>query len=129
MGQQADARLAEFRKRNGIVLPSAAEVEWIQRVRTFCQETPVFLILEESGIRDGDGFWHGTSAIAQVIGELERLAALGGTVTRFPGGRSPDSDYPQGRDDFDYENCDPPLIVRTHLAQVWPECNDLRGGQ
>lgn len=63
MGQQTDARLAAFADRTGIHPATGRRRAWLARAKRAAIELYRVLILEESGIRDGDGSWHGSDAV------------------------------------------------------------------
>ncbi len=76
MGQQSDARIADFRVRNGIQLPTAERREWIGRVKRAAVELIEVMVLEEAGIRDGDGYWHGSDVVEGAFTAIERLQEI-----------------------------------------------------
>lgn len=73
MGHRTDARLADFARRTGI---QPATGEWagtLERIQKIAFDLIRIAELERSGVRDGDGFWHGSDPLFALI---EDLAAI-----------------------------------------------------
>lgn len=96
MGQVRDAAIATWRKDAGLTEPTPSQsgqiperfrrlnLSWspnrIGRMKSLAVELYEVLVREESGIRDGDGYWSGSDPISGIIGELADLNRLSGGV-------------------------------------------------
>lgn len=57
MGHRRDSEIANFRNRTGLQQPTGVRLAVIQELKRKTVELFEILVLEESGIRDGDGYW------------------------------------------------------------------------
>ena len=76
MGQMTDERISAWQQAAGIELPTSAQLGLLKEM----QEEGVDLIriieLERSGIRDGDGSWHGSDPLSGTVLRLSELWQL-----------------------------------------------------
>ena len=76
MGQITDERIAAWQQAAGIEPATGAQLERLEEM----QEEGVNLIriieLERSGIRDGDGSWHGSDPLGGTVLRLSELWQL-----------------------------------------------------
>jgi hypothetical protein len=70
MGTRTDFEIAEWQKRSGIKPATGERAEQLEGLSKACVEAIKIIELEKSGIRDGDGYWHGSDVIAHVTQEL-----------------------------------------------------------
>jgi hypothetical protein len=70
MGQNTQRPKAEWQESAGLTLPSPAEREWIAKTRDAARQLLEVLVLEESGIRDGDSKWHGSNPVGSLLAQL-----------------------------------------------------------
>ena len=73
MGFRTDARIADWQEKSGIKPPTGKRAELLRKLSSAAFETIQIIELELSGVRDGDGYWHGSDAIGYAIDELARL--------------------------------------------------------
>ena len=83
MGTRRDAEIAEWQRKSGI-RPSEHQ-QLLSRMSDATFELIKVIELEQSGIRDGNGFWSGSDAmggtardLASLIDEYERCMTRGG---------------------------------------------------
>ena len=76
MGQMTDERISAWQQAAGIEPATGAQLERLEEM----QEQGVNLIkiveLERSGIRDGDGSWHGSDPLGGTVLRLSELWQL-----------------------------------------------------
>ena len=70
---RTDARIADWQERSGIKPATGTRAELLRKISNAAFDTFKLIELELSGIRDGDGYWHGSDAIGYAIDELARL--------------------------------------------------------
>ena len=70
MGFRTDARLAAFEEQTGIKPHRGDTLKAIRALQDKCFETIRVMELERSGVRDGNGTWTGSDAVAAVCSEL-----------------------------------------------------------
>jgi hypothetical protein len=70
MGHRTDASIRDFQERAGFSPATGARAETLERISHLAYELIRAVELERSGIRDGDGQWHGTDAIASIVAEI-----------------------------------------------------------
>ena len=79
MGTLTDANIAAWQEQSGIKPATGKRAELLGKLSQAASETIKIIELELSGIRDGDGYWHGSDPMHAMIGELavlcERLRA------------------------------------------------------
>jgi hypothetical protein len=73
MGSRTDARIAAWQKQSGIKPATGERAELLSRLSNAAFDTIKIIELELSGIRDGDGYWHGSDVFGYAIGELAHL--------------------------------------------------------
>ena len=76
MGSMTDANIAAFQKATGIRPATGAQAELLEESSQAAFQLIKFLELERSGIRDGDGYWHGCDAMDHAVNDIARLYAL-----------------------------------------------------
>jgi hypothetical protein len=75
MGTMTNRTIEAWQKRAGIE-PATGERERILReLSDAAFDTIKFIELERSGIRDGDGYWHGGDVISHTTNKLTALCA------------------------------------------------------
>ena len=93
MGQITEKKIRNFKKRAGME-PAAGMRAWrLQEMSKGAHRLIEALVLEQAGICDGDGAWHGSDPIhgmIQNLVELDRVRDSGQDVP-WP---SPDDDIP-----------------------------------
>jgi hypothetical protein len=75
MGMRTEMQTEAWQKAFGIQ-PATGEVgdAW-RRLQDVCFEAIKVAELEKSGIRDGDGRWHGSDVIGHTLNELQNVCA------------------------------------------------------
>jgi len=77
MGMRTDFEIAEWQKKAGIKPATGEQEEILLALSRAAFEAIKIIELERSGIRDGDGFWHGGDVIGHMTSDLtERCARL-----------------------------------------------------
>src|SRR5438046_10357875 len=80
MGQITDARIKEFQERAGLSRPTDKDAEVLRRMKQDAFQQIECIVLELSGIRDGDGQWHGNCPIHALV---QQLSDLDNTLSQF----------------------------------------------
>lgn len=77
MSVYADFRLAQFQEATGIKPVRGKDAEYLDTLQRLAVELLTLIPLERSGIRDGDGKWHGSVVrdIFETVYPDERAAA------------------------------------------------------
>ena len=70
MGQMTDARIAAWQKANGIEPATGDRLEKLRETSRLAYELIQMIELEISGIRDGDGFWHGSDPLDGTVWQI-----------------------------------------------------------
>jgi hypothetical protein len=73
MGSRTDANLAAFQEMTGIKPATRERAEILRRLQDTAFEAIKIIELERSGIRDGDGCWHGSDVVGGTISNLVSL--------------------------------------------------------
>jgi hypothetical protein len=73
MGQKTAAKIRAFREQAGLDEPSPERRKYLAEMKEKAVRLIEYIVLEESGIRGGDGQWHGCDPIAAVICDLSEL--------------------------------------------------------
>lgn len=73
MGSRTDANIAAWQEQSGIKPATGKRAELLSRLSNTAFEAIKLIELELSGIRDGDGFWHGSDPMHATIRELAVL--------------------------------------------------------
>jgi hypothetical protein len=73
MGQMTQARIAAWQKAAGIKPAIGGYGAALRDLSNAAFEAIKVIELEQSGIRDGDGCWHGSDVIGRVTGALISL--------------------------------------------------------
>jgi hypothetical protein len=77
MGSRTDAEIAAWQKRAGIEPATGERAELLRRMSDAAFELIKIIELERSGIRDGDGGWHGSDVVGgtmrDLVGLIERF--------------------------------------------------------
>ena len=76
MGTRTDASIAAWQEQSGIKPATGKRAELLNKLSQAAFEAIKIIELELSGVRDGDGYWHGSDAIGYTIDELSRLCRL-----------------------------------------------------
>jgi hypothetical protein len=103
MGTYTDATIAAWQEEAGIKPATGKYAELLEKLSHAAFEAIKVIELEKSGIRDGDGYWHGSDVIGEMMdnlvwacGYLHHEAKYGGqetieiklvetnTITRWP---------------------------------------------
>src|ERR1700739_2345305 len=70
MGVRTDAAIAAFQEEVGIKLPNAKQRALLEELSQACFSTIRLIEHELSGIRDGDGYWHGSDPLHATLTDL-----------------------------------------------------------
>jgi hypothetical protein len=70
---RTQAAIAAWQKATGIEPATGERAEILHRLSNACFEAIKIIELERSGIRDGDGCWHGSDVVGGITGDLIRL--------------------------------------------------------
>ena len=70
MGRQRDGMIEDFQRQAGIQPASPAQRQTLIRLSQLTVQLVQVIALEESGIRDGDGYWSGCGPIDAIIATL-----------------------------------------------------------
>ena len=74
MGRMTDWKIGEFQEATGLRPATGAHLATLKRLQRTVAEYLEVLALEKSGIRDGDGMWHGGDPVEGDAKTIERLA-------------------------------------------------------
>ena len=87
MGQMTDARIAAWQETHGIEAAEGARAEKLRELSRLAYELIRMIELEMSGIRDGDGAWHGSDpldgTVLQISDCWQRFKAAGSEADRL----------------------------------------------
>jgi hypothetical protein len=75
MGAMTDLRTKEWQEKAGIKPATGERLKRWHALQDACFETIKVAELEISGIRDGDGFWHGGDVVSHVWQQLVQITA------------------------------------------------------
>ena len=70
MGQMTDARISQWQKEAGIKPARGDDLATLNEISQLAYELIKIVELERSGIRDGDGCWHGSYPLDGTIWRL-----------------------------------------------------------
>lgn len=73
MGSRTDYKIASFQAQAGIKPASPKQAEALNDISRRAAELISICALEKSGIRDGDGHWHGSDPLRNTIQEIRKL--------------------------------------------------------
>ncbi len=73
MGWQTDFKIASFQERAGIKPASPKQAEALNEISALAANLISICALEKSGIRDGDGGWHGSDPLAGAIQDIRTI--------------------------------------------------------
>lgn len=73
MGTMTNAAIAKWQEESGIEPARGDRAEMLKRVAELAAEIIALTALETSGIRDGDGYWHGSDPLDGYIRDLYGL--------------------------------------------------------
>ena len=73
MGQIRDKGIRDFQKRAGIQPALGERAEALSKMSKRAYDLIQVIALEQSGIRDGDGYWSGGDPIASIVHDIARL--------------------------------------------------------
>lgn len=71
MGQKTQATIAAWQEKAG--LEPAADQETLTKISDAAFELIKIIELEKSGIRDGDGCWHGSDPLGHIVSDMRGL--------------------------------------------------------
>ena len=75
MGQITQARMAAWQQQAGLEPARGGRLEVLRALQREAFELIKIMELEISGIRDGDGGWHGSDVLQGALNEIARLDA------------------------------------------------------
>ena len=70
MGQMTQATIAAWQKASGIEEATGTRAEKFEKLSRCAYDLIRVIELERSGIRDGDGYWHGSDALEGTVRSL-----------------------------------------------------------
>jgi outer membrane cobalamin receptor len=70
MGQITDTAIRQWQEAAGIQPASGTRAETLERLSQLAFELIKAIELERSGIRDGDGSWHGSDVIGGIVSAI-----------------------------------------------------------
>lgn len=70
MGQQVEANIAAWRKAAGIEGPTDDSWQKLSEIEKLTFDLMKLIVLEMSGIRDGDGHWYGSDPLDGTIRQI-----------------------------------------------------------
>lgn len=70
MGTRTDVEIARWQEKAGIEPATGERAEILRKLSDAAFEAIKIIELERSGIRDGDGCWHGSDVIGHVTSDL-----------------------------------------------------------
>jgi hypothetical protein len=73
MGTCTETTIDAFRQATGIQPPGGREAELLREMSDKAFELIKVIQLELSGIRDGDGYWHGSDVMGGMTAELVNI--------------------------------------------------------
>ncbi len=73
MSIMTEAKIAAWQEAAGITPATGGRAEILRELSNAAFEAIKIIALERSGIRDGDGFWHGSDVIGNMTSELTDL--------------------------------------------------------
>lgn len=73
MGSRTDFAIASFQARTGIKRATPKQAEALNEISRRASELISICALEKSGIRDGDGHWHGSDPLRNTIQAIRKL--------------------------------------------------------
>ena len=73
MGQKTDLRIREFQERADIEPATGKRAALLADMSKHAYDLIQVLALEASGIRDGDGHWHGSDRVCVIVNSLKAL--------------------------------------------------------
>jgi hypothetical protein len=102
MGQMTQIQIAEWQKKAGIEPVTGERAKILRQMSAECYELIKIIELELSGIRDGDGYWHGDAmGAADVLAKLiERFGEPLGPEETVTAAREP-SDLAEALKEYD----------------------------
>jgi hypothetical protein len=73
MGSLTDAKIQAWQEEHGITPVTGERAALLEKMSALAVELIQIAQLELSGIRDGNGCWHGGEPIAQTLYEMDQL--------------------------------------------------------
>jgi hypothetical protein len=67
MGQVTTARIEDWQRRHGIEAAQGEPLQRLERISALAVDLVKAVELERSGIRGGDGYWHGSDPVTGII--------------------------------------------------------------
>jgi hypothetical protein len=83
MGSWTDARIAAWQEQSGIKPATGKRAGLLSKLSNAAFETIKLIELEMSGIRDGDGYWHGSDPMHGMLSELAGLCGAANNEIGF----------------------------------------------
>jgi len=74
MGQMTQAKIAAWQAKSGIEEARGERLNTLNRLSQLAFDLIRVVELEKSGIRDGDGHWHGSDPLTGTVLEIHTLA-------------------------------------------------------
>jgi hypothetical protein len=93
MGYQTDYAIAMWREKVGIKPATGKRAELLRRISDAAFDAIKAIELELSGIRDGDGFWHGSDVMGAVTDELAALCSIYRDIDDLPNDAEGERNY------------------------------------
>jgi hypothetical protein len=75
MGIRTDRQIAAWQRKAGIEPATGGRAQILNELSRAAFDAIKIIELERSGIRDGDGYWHGGDVIGGMTGDLTELCA------------------------------------------------------
>jgi hypothetical protein len=75
MGSPTDAKIAAWQEQAGIRPAVGLEAELLEKLSQAAFDLIKVIELQRSGIRDGNGWWHGGDGMGGMLSEMEGLCA------------------------------------------------------
>lgn len=73
MGSRSDATIAAFQEKTGIKPAKGEYADMLNELAQKAFDLIQVVTLEKSGIRDGDGHWHGSDVMGGSVDDITRL--------------------------------------------------------
>jgi hypothetical protein len=106
MGMQTRAAIAAFEEKAGIKRPTGELAEVLSGLSQVAFEMIKVIELERSGIRDGDGYWHGSDPVSGTAEEFVALCRQLEDIRRGPD-IEPDEEFHLALEEGKHSYCDP----------------------
>jgi hypothetical protein len=84
MGIRTDEAIRDFQRRAGIEPPTKSQSDTLKTISETAHELVETCIREQTGIRDGDGAWHGSDPVDGLLSKLTYLQRVWGEKKSNP---------------------------------------------